>query len=133
MFADVLEGSEKRALLRLMAFLSTVDGVVKEEVAYISHVALNIGVSPEGVFEELEGKKLEELCDDFDREQAKVVTLVELINIANADNDYTDAEKQGVRSIARLMSVDEAKVSELEGWVTLGLEWKEKGRQLMGL
>jgi len=132
MFADAMEGLEKRALLRLMAFLATVDGVVEEELSYIGHIAGYMGISPDGVFEEIEGKSLGELCAGFEREQAKIVTLVELLNIANADSDYTEAERQGIRNIAGLMDVDEAKVAELEGWVARGLAWKQEGMQLMG-
>ncbi len=134
MFADTLESTEKRALLRLMAFLTVVDGkITQEEITYLHQISTYMEASAEGLFEEIAGKTIEDLCSTFERSQAKTIALIELINIAYADGDYSEPERVGVRKIADLLGTNEREVEKLERWVEQGLEWKVAGKRLVGI
>jgi len=136
MFSEMLDESEREALLDLFAYLSSVDGVVSpEEVAFINEAAQRFGLDPpsEEAYRRAAGTDLGSLCARFQRPKGRAIALVELINIGFADGRYDESERKGVRVIGQMMGMGEGSIAELEDWVAAGIRWQEKGKRLMGL
>jgi uncharacterized tellurite resistance protein B-like protein len=134
MFAYHLSNDEKEALLKLVGFMATSDQeVAPEERRFVLNLAHELNVSYEGVFDGLNGENVEALCKPFGRESAKRVALVELIDLALADQEYFAEEKDAVRTVAEAMGVSEDDVEAIEDWVERGQKWHAEGHELLGL
>lgn len=134
MFTYHLSYDEKEALLKLVGYLATSDqDVSPEERKFVLDLAHDLEVSSEGVFDDLDDQSLESLCDVFGRDSAKRVALVELVDIALADQDYFAEEKSAVRNVAEIMGVGEDEVEAIEDWVERGQKWHAEGHKLLGL
>jgi uncharacterized tellurite resistance protein B-like protein len=134
MFAYHLSNQEKEALLKLVGYLATSDNEVSaEERKFVLNLAHELNVSYEGVFDGIDGQQLDRLCEPFERDSAKRVALVELIDLALADHEYFAEEKDAVRTVAEAMGVAEDEVRAIEDWVERGQKWHAEGHELLGL
>lgn len=134
MFTYHLSHDEKEALLKLVGFLATSDDeVAPEERKFVLDLAHDLNVSAEGVFKQGVGDDLDELCSPFDRDSAKKVALVELVDLALTDAEYFAEEKAAVRRVAEQMDISEDVVEKIEDWVRRGQQWHQEGRDLLGL
>jgi len=130
----MLEKDEKRAFLKLMAFLSLIDGkVTEEEVVYLAEAATIMGLSPIGIFEEASDKNLGELCEELHSNKSRKIALFELINIANIDGRYDDVEKRGISNIGELLNLSKYEIKELEQLSKEGLKWMKKSKKALGI
>lgn len=134
MFAYHLTFDEKEALLRLVGHLAAADREVSsQERKFVSDLAHDLNVSAQGVLEGLDETSLEELCGQFERESARKLAVVELIDLGLADHEYFAEEKAAVREVAERMGISEEEVERIEEWVEQGRAWQEEGRALLGL
>ncbi|MFW5966155.1 MAG: TerB family tellurite resistance protein [Persicimonas sp.] len=134
MFAYHLTFDEKEALLRLVGHLATADREVSpQERKFVSNLAHDLNVSAQGVFEGLDETSLEQLCEQFERDSARKLAIVQLVDLGLADNEYFAEEKAGVREVAERMGISEEEVERIERWVSKGRAWQEEGRELLGL
>lgn len=134
MFDYHLDYDEKQALLRLVGYLATSDQEINEEERkFVRDLAHDINVSAEGVFEGLDDESLEGLAAAFERESARRVVLVELVDLGMVDGEYFAEEKAAVRQVAEAMDVSEGDVEAIEEWVRQGQQWHREGRELLGL
>jgi len=131
MFAKMLVDEEKKSFISLLEYLSLVDGeITAEESKYIYSVAKEIDVdyTPSNSIDE---NTLDAILGSFQSNLSKNVVLIELVNIAFADQNYSEKEREGVLKIAKIMSIPDEKLIEMEKWVQDGLLWKEKGFKLL--
>lgn len=134
MFSYHLSEEEKDALLKLVGYLATSDQEVSErERKFVLDLAHDLNVSSEGVFRGLDERSVEQLCARFERDSARRVALVELIEIARSDAEYFAEEKAAVREVAEAMKISEGEVEAIEDWVARGQAWHEEGKELLGL
>ncbi|QDG53705.1 hypothetical protein FIV42_24055 [Persicimonas caeni] len=134
MFTYHLSYEEKEALLKLVGFLAQSDqDVSPEERKFVLDLAHDLNVSSEGAFDDLDGQNLESLCDAFQRDSAKRVAIVELVDLALADHEYFAEEKAAVRDVAEVMGISDDEVAKIEDWVARGQKWHEEGHRLLGL
>ncbi len=134
MFAYHLSLEEKEALLKLVGFLATSDQEISpQERKFVLDLAHDLKVSSDGVFDDIDEHTLESLCAQFERESAKRVALVELVDMALSDREYFAEEKAAVRQVAETMGVPESEVDAIEEWVDRGQQWHREGQELLGL
>lgn len=134
MFAYHLSLDEKEALVKLVGYLATADQEVSpEERKFVLDLAHDLKVSSDGVFDGLDEHSVQSLCALFERDSAKRVALVELIDLALADHEYFAEEKAAVRQVAEEMGVGEDEVDAIEDWVRRGQQWHLEGQKLLGL
>lgn len=74
---------------------------------------------------------IEDLINNIASGISKNIVIMELINVALADNNYQESERAGVMSIARLMNVTEEKVEEIENWIQEGKTWANQGLNII--
>lgn len=134
MFTYHLSDDEKEALLKLVGFLARSDqDVAPEERKFVLDLAHDLNISSEGVFDDLDGQSVASLCERFERESAKRVAIVELVDLALADHEYFAEEKAAVRDVAETMGISDDEVAAIEDWVERGQKWHEEGHRLLGL
>jgi uncharacterized tellurite resistance protein B-like protein len=134
MFSFHLNIDEKEALLKLVGYLATSDEEVSgQERKFVLELAHDLNVSAEKVFDGLNEQSLSNLCKPFERESARRIALVELIDLALSDRDYFAEEKAAVRDVAEAMGVPEQDVEAIEEWVRRGKKWHDEGHLLLGL
>jgi uncharacterized tellurite resistance protein B-like protein len=134
MFTYHLNEEEKDALLKLVGYLAASDQEVTDgERKFVLNLAHDLNVSSEGVFRGLDERSVDRLCARFERDSARRVALVELIEIARSDAEYFAEEKAAVRRVAEAMNISESEVEAIEDWVERGQQWHEQGRELLGL
>ncbi|MFP4597258.1 MAG: hypothetical protein ACLFVJ_03340 [Persicimonas sp.] len=134
MFEFYLNYEEKEALLRLVGYLATSDQEIQdEERKFVRDLAHDLNVSAEGVFQGLDEDSITKIAARFERDSAKLVALVELIDLGMVDGEYFAEEKAAVREVAEAMGVSEDEIEPIEKWVEKGQKWHQEGRELLGL
>lgn len=130
MFANLLVDEEKESYIKLLMFLSKVDDQLNdEEIDFIKKTAQEINY--EGSLDFNEEIKIEEVLAGIKNSISRNVVILELVNLAFADKDYTNSEREGIRNIAVLMGVSEQRLSEIEQWVSEGVQWANKGLEIV--
>lgn len=130
MFAKLLLDDEKKNFLKLLAYLSKIDGeIAPEEIKFVENIAIELGISSTNIFnEEID---LDDICCNFKSLLSKNVVILELINIAYADREYKQSEKDGIKIIAQRLDVNTEKIDEIEQWINDGIIWSEKGSKII--
>lgn len=128
MFIDILDNSEKNALMSLLVSISKADGEVSaEEEQFLVSYASENGVELDMTC----NKSIEDLCSQIQSNQGKVVTVQELIKLAIIDGHYDPAERKGAAFISSQLGLSEDKFISIEEWVIDGQKWVERGYQLL--
>lgn len=134
MFGYSLTHQQERRVLELLGLVSTANREVSEvERQYVVELSHEFNASAEGVFKTSDQDALEEICETFDDETAKRIALVYTVRLGVVDGLYEEDEWLGVRAIGDAFGLPDSDVAELEDWVRRGLEWEEKGRELLDL
>lgn len=134
MFANVLLDTEKEAFIKLLLYLSRIDGEIsQEELSNIQQCCLELEVDLSHIFhgESQIMLQLDEILQQITHPISKRAVLLELVNFAHADKTYAAAEQQGIRSIAAALGVSEIKVHEIEQWVQEGITWADRGLKII--
>lgn len=133
MFAKLLLDQEKKGFLELLYYLSRIDGQVSKcEIDYIKAIASEIDVDFSELINNGEKEiKIDEILRQMISPMSKRIVILELINIAFTDRNYTVPEKQGIRVIASILGVDENEIKALEEWVAEGIKWSDLGLTLI--
>jgi uncharacterized tellurite resistance protein B-like protein len=134
MFANVLLDTEKDAFIKLLLYLSRIDGELsEEEITAIQQICLELDLDFSHVFE---GKEhivlnLKEILQQITSPLSKRVVILELVKLAHADKIYTETEHKGIQYIANILGVSEEKIVEIEEWVQEGVVWVNNGVKLI--
>jgi uncharacterized tellurite resistance protein B-like protein len=132
MFENLLNESDREVLVKTLASLAAIDGqVTSEEVEYVNFVSKSLNVTVDNVFDSIKDKSLAEILAPLDSEGSKKIVLSKLIDLAYADGDYCDIEKQGIREIAKILKISSENISAIETWVQKGIEWTQEGYKLI--
>lgn len=128
MFAKMLLDDEKECFIKLLIYLSNVDGKAgHEEIQFVKNIGYEIGVDSAGLWDSVDAATIEDLVSNISSPLSKNIVVMELINIAAADGNYLEKERAGILSIANLMNVPVEKVVEIEKWVQEGKIWASQG------
>lgn len=134
MFGYALTHDQKRRILELIGWVATSDREISDdERAYVVDLAHEFDTSAEGVFRIGEERSVESICEDFDDDTASRIALIHLIRLSFVDAMYREEEWLGVREIGDHLGIPDQEVDDFDDWVQRGLEWEEKGRDLLGL
>jgi len=129
-FATELNLAQRKNLIALMIKMSLVDGVDERETTLINQMSENLGLEVEEIHQLARKNNVQKLCSIFTDHRSKVVLIIDLVNIACADDDYTDTEKTQIYEICKLIDMPENEFKKIENWVQLGISWKKQGVDL---
>jgi len=128
MFVNMLTDEEKIGFVSLMQYLSQVDGMVTEdEKLYLEGFCREIGVKDTETNCDFSAISIKEILALIKTPVSKNVIIMELINLAYADEDYSTKKRNGIKYIANVMGVLEGKIIEIEEWVKEGISWANRG------
>jgi uncharacterized membrane protein YebE (DUF533 family) len=132
MFTHHLTEDEMVTVLRLLGNLAESDDHVSEsEIEHLQAVAHEMDLSLQRAFEDAAEMSLSEICAPLVRHEAKVIAIMELMQLAFADRLVLDVERFKVRAIAEMLRLDPDLVDEIEDWVVRGRQWQAEGRELL--
>lgn len=117
----------RHALVGLLVAIAKADGEIQEgEAAFLDDYSSGTGIN----WREFPDRPIDTIVTDFKEHYQKVAVLQELVKLAMTDGDYSDAERAGIHSIAKRMSIAGEKVLRIEDWVRQGLDWVSDGIEL---
>ncbi|WP_163468189.1 hypothetical protein [Fusobacterium sp. IOR10] len=132
MFTNLLLEEEKSVFLKLLVYLSKIDNELStNEVNFIKKAGHDIGIEVDNNIFDLKVGKLEDLLFQFKSKRSKKILLIELINIALADNNYSVEERGGILEISRILEISKNEVINIENWVVEGNKWISKGSKII--
>ncbi|UQB41833.1 TerB family tellurite resistance protein [Thiomicrospira microaerophila] len=130
MFIDRLNEEQRQALFDLAVMMAAADNdVSEEEIEYLQELSQKYGI----VFDLNKSLlKMSELLVKMDSNEAKIITLQELMRISYKDGHFSPDERDKVFVIAQKMGVnDPALLLAVEKWVRQGFDWLYEGEQLL--
>ncbi|MFQ5788048.1 MAG: TerB family tellurite resistance protein, partial [Thermodesulfobacteriota bacterium] len=123
---------ERIVLVKTLAYLASVDGkITDEEVEYVNNIAKSLNITIENPFDNIKHKELEEVLAPLNSKKSKKIILAKLVNLAYADGEYCDVEKQGIQEIAKILNINSEDISSIENWVNRGIIWTQEGYNLI--
>lgn len=128
MFVELLEDSEKQALMSLLVNIAKADGNIdKSEIDFLSKYADDYNLTLD-----LEKEiSISDACSRINSQKAKIVTIQEIVKLAIVDGNYDDAERKGVMVISEMLNIVVSKFEEIEKWVLDGQKWVAQGVQML--
>jgi uncharacterized membrane protein YebE (DUF533 family) len=114
MFVSNLNQIQQETLFALSKKLIAADGKIEErELALLNIIKSQCiaGIS------EANDSGAECLKSVYDTNASKVSLLLELIGLANADDEYGDEEKAFIKEISDALSIPQVLLDDLESWV----------------
>lgn len=132
MFGYSLTRDQERSVLELLGWVATSNREISaDERQYVVELSHDFNASAEGIFQVGEEKSLDDICASFSDPTAKRLALTYATRLAFVDQLYDEEEWLGVRDIGETLGISEGDVADLEDWVRRGLQWEEKGRELL--
>lgn len=113
MFIQNLDTNQQSILLAMAEEVIAADGDLHElQLGLLDLIRsqATFGLKPQ----KIEDSKLPET---FDTSRSKYSLMLELIGVANANNEYHDEEKKLIKRYAEALDIDQSKLSSLEAWV----------------
>ena len=129
-FANELTHDAKKSLVALMIKMSLVDGVVESETALINQMSTSLGLNVDDVYLLANENTIESLCEIFIDRKSKVTLLIDLVNIACIDDDYTQSERSQIKEVCGFINISDSLFERIEEWVQSGISWKKKGLEI---
>ena len=81
MFENYLNIEEKKVMLKVLAFLSNVDGTKQEEeINFINYVAQGLNLDSSDIFEQIKGLNLKEVLAEITNEKSKNIFILIILN-----------------------------------------------------
>jgi len=131
MYAANLMDSDRDLLCKALRFLMGSDGVLAtEEWQFLDASARVLGLDP-ALYREAEVKSaLLSQMRLISGEAAKRILLMELVNMAHADGEYNDQERNAVLEMATFMGISSDILGHVEHWVESGIQHATEGQHL---
>ena len=106
--------------------------IAPEEQTYYLMAANNMQLSVEGI-QELNSLWNEDsdINISFTTEYDKLFFLQEAIQLCCVDGSYDDVEKREIAVIADELGINPDYLKEIYAWVLEGLEWKQRGEEML--
>lgn len=128
MFALELDYDQRKSLLTLLHKVSLIDNILcDKEITLLTEMKSYLGVN-EDLNINIETNKL---LHHFSDERSKRILLIDLVNIAYTDSDYSKKEQLLIQSISTELNVNNKTLLAIENWVELGRAWKKQGMLLL--
>lgn len=132
MFAQMLLEDEKVDFLSLMVNLSLIDkDITKEEKEYIKTLSQEVGVESLSFVSNRRYSKIEDILPNFKSKLSKHIVILELINLAYADKDYSQSERENIINVSGILGISMKKLEEIEDWVRDGIEWRNRSKEIL--
>lgn len=77
------------------------------------------------------GAVVAELAAQIRNKKTTYLLVQELVTLAMLDENYSEAEKRAVRTIASACDVSLERVESIEQWVSDGIDWRRRGVELL--
>ena len=127
MFALNLNAGQRESLVRICSILATVDGTFcDEENDFIANLSEYLGL-----VEVNHSVSFEDSLSAFTSNKDKIILLIDLINLAYVDNDYSANEKDFIDNVATSLNIESDKLRAIEEWICQGRRWQEQGELLI--
>jgi uncharacterized tellurite resistance protein B-like protein len=132
MFAQMLLEDEKMDFLSLMINLSLIDkDITKEEKEYIKSLSQEVGVESLSFVSNRRYSKIEDILPNFKSNLSKHIVILELVNLAHADKDYSASERENIIKVAGILGISMKKLEEIENWVREGIDWRNRSKEIL--
>ena len=132
LFANELDENAKKSLVALMVKMSLVDGIVEAETTLINQMASSLNLDVAEIYQFSNNSTINELCQAFTDRRSQVCLVIDLVNIACVDDDYTTSERAQIKEVCEYIGLSDSLFSDIETWVESGITWKKKGLELFG-
>lgn len=111
------------------------DGVqADEEVVFFQKAAQALGLEKEDMIElDQCWEKDEKIVVKFETNVEKMFFFIQAIQLCWVDNEYTNAEKQEIQSIANELGISAVALQTVENWAYEGIQWNRRGDDLLKL
>lgn len=131
-----LTDEEKRSYLQTIIYIVAADGnVSQEEDNALKAIASNMGFTRNDVDHLTEqvksGKQLTDILLGIKTRSTKLLLIYELITMCYADGQYVDAEKESVAKIAKLVKIEQKKVTEIENLIAEYIEFQKRVNKVL--
>lgn len=128
MNVERLSFPQKQALVYLFTFVARADGRLDgKEWHYLNRYCESQGLTYD-INAEI---SLEEICDIFDTQQAKMNAVIETAKMALSDLDYDDKEQAALNEICDQMGLPQETFEQVNQWAQEGLRWMQQSERLI--
>lgn len=123
--SDKLTDEERLAALRLMVGLALADGKLREpEIRALQRMGAGLKVEVEDLIQGLSSIDMAAERAKLTRPAAAKVAVMCLVQLAFADGEYAQAERDEVIEQVDLLGVDIELLDRIEAWVERGMNWE---------
>lgn len=119
----------------LAAMVSEKGAADKEEVRFVAHAALELGLDNEAndaVQSALrEGGDFDALLSQVEKPELRRFLFRQICTVALIDDQINEQERSFIDRAAKAFGYDKSLVEEFLGWIRDGIEWEKRGAALM--
>lgn len=131
----LVTNNAKSNFLKGLIRVAKSDGVVdKDEFAFFQQAAQGLGLEKQDI-DNLENcwKADEKIEFMFNTSKEKMFFFIQAIQLCWVDDNYTEVEKQEMRSIANELGISFTALETVEKWAYEGIVWNKKSNDLLEL
>lgn len=127
-----MKTEEKVPYLKTIFYVAMADDRVDaSEMSYFDQLAGIYGLSEQELAEIKDSvssrtESIEKITSGLTERETKLTLLYELLALCYVDNNYSLVEKQGMKQICTLLSIEQEKLTELEGLMQENLHLQGK-------
>jgi hypothetical protein len=129
MFLHILNDRQLSAFLSLAKQFIAADEQLSSEES--NHLELMMAETGWNFDEEVPDRPFEEAAAEIDSGRARKVTLLELIGVGHADDEFHPAENAFINTLAERWGVPAEEVAQMESWVQRQLALAREAEELI--
>lgn len=132
-----MEQKQKAAYLKALIYIAAADDTVQDsERAQFTELGKLYGLTNQEVEEIADSvikkeESLESILSGITERPTKLLLLYDLLAICYADNNYSIAEKNTMKTIAALLEIEGSKLTDMENVMTESVELHEKINKIL--
>jgi uncharacterized tellurite resistance protein B-like protein len=128
MFLNSLTQEQKKAFLAIAMKIIGADGILEpRERSMIEAMRYEMGLWDET---DLPKGEIEDIAKPFDTRKSRVISMLEGIGLAYADEDLGEEEQKILRALALLFEFSEEEATAMENWI---LRYKKLQREAVAM
>lgn len=105
-----------------------------DEVRFVAHAALELGLTPEqnGEVQQIlaDGGDFESYISFVNNAVLRQVVFRQIVSATLLDDELEDSERQYINRTASVFGYDDSVVEDFIAWMKEGLEWEKRGSEL---
>lgn len=117
-------------LIRVAKSDETIDSTERD---YFTNAALGLGISNANLDQIASSWDKEDLEIDFETKEESLLFLREAIQLCYIDQHYGDRERDQIMELGDQLGISRLNVAKIETWVEEGIQWANKGNDLLRL